>query len=265
MNLSELSLKALVDHVIGENPPSPYRTGPQLVDLFNLSGLNDTYPFDFSRREYALDRLIQINDSEQLHCLIELLIDSRIVGRENVENIAKNISEIIIHDGYEFESINGSFTLTGGNLNDPLTINTRFKDIRAQILKSIAEAEYFIWVAVAWFTDNEIARCLDQRASDGLSVIVLVNDDDLSKSRGVKFGAGVECHKIRPVTPKGDNTMHNKFMIIDMRTVSHGSYNFTNTAPYNNETYTIVEGRKNAEKFAKEFVKLMRRARSLAL
>ena len=54
--------------------------------------------------------------------------------------------------------------------------------------------------------------------------------------------------------------MHNKFCIIDLQTVIHGSYNWTNNAKYNDETIAIENSRELAEKFAKQFIKLKKQA-----
>jgi phosphatidylserine/phosphatidylglycerophosphate/cardiolipin synthase-like enzyme len=57
-----------------------------------------------------------------------------------------------------------------------------------------------------------------------------------------------------------ENLMHNKFCIIDLKTVIHGSYNWTNRARFNDETIEVVNSREVAEKFSDEFIKLKRTA-----
>jgi len=52
--------------------------------------------------------------------------------------------------------------------------------------------------------------------------------------------------------------MHHKFCIIDLKTVIHGSYNWTNKARWHNETISIDVSRELAEKFASEFLKMKR-------
>jgi phosphatidylserine/phosphatidylglycerophosphate/cardiolipin synthase-like enzyme len=52
--------------------------------------------------------------------------------------------------------------------------------------------------------------------------------------------------------------MHNKFCVIDLKTVIHGSYNWTKKAQYNHETLEIVNSYENAEKYAEQFLKLKR-------
>ena len=55
---------------------------------------------------------------------------------------------------------------------------------------------------------------------------------------------------------KYQNIMHHKFCVIDLKTVIHGSYNWTNKARWNKETISIDISRELAEKFASEFINL---------
>jgi phosphatidylserine/phosphatidylglycerophosphate/cardiolipin synthase-like enzyme len=54
--------------------------------------------------------------------------------------------------------------------------------------------------------------------------------------------------------------MHNKFCIIDLKIVIHGSYNWTNRAKFNNETIEVVSSHEVAEKFSDQFIQLKRTA-----
>ncbi|UZJ63204.1 phospholipase D-like domain-containing protein [Sphingobacterium sp. KU25419] len=58
--------------------------------------------------------------------------------------------------------------------------------------------------------------------------------------------------------PKGPYKyiMHNKFCVIDLKTVIHGSYNYTNKANFNNESISIETSRQIAEQYASQFIKL---------
>ena len=80
----------------------------------------------------------------------------------------------------------------------------------------LSYAQFMIWVAVAWFTDKELMRLLYKKSY-----------------------SWSKC-----------------FCILDLNKVIHGSYNWTNRAQYNKETFTISESREVAEKFAQEFIEL---------
>lgn len=50
--------------------------------------------------------------------------------------------------------------------------------------------------------------------------------------------------------------MHDKFCVIDLHTVVHGTFNWKKAANYNKETISIDRNRTTAESFADEFMKL---------
>jgi len=52
------------------------------------------------------------------------------------------------------------------------------------------------------------------------------------------------------------NRMHDKFCIIDLEYVMHGSYNWTATANYNEETLATALDREFVKKFADEFMRM---------
>ena len=52
------------------------------------------------------------------------------------------------------------------------------------------------------------------------------------------------------------NRMHDKFCIIDFEYVMHGSYNWTKTANFNDETLATALDRDFVKKFADEFIRL---------
>lgn len=53
------------------------------------------------------------------------------------------------------------------------------------------------------------------------------------------------------------NRMHDKFCIIDLDYVMHGSYNWTTTANRNKETLSTASDRNLFGEFAKEFMNLL--------
>ena len=52
------------------------------------------------------------------------------------------------------------------------------------------------------------------------------------------------------------NIMHEKFCVVDLQTVIHGTFNWTKAASYNKEHISIDCNRETAESFADEFMKL---------
>ena len=142
--------------------------------------------------------------------------------------------------------------------SDHLSIETKFENIKNQIISEINKAKFFIWVAVAWFTDRDLANELFKKNKQGLNVQIIVNDDAINSPLCSKFDDYFENYKI-PSDKKYKNLMHHKFCLIDMKRVIHGSYNWTLKAQYNNETITISEGRDIAEAFAEEFINIKKK------
>jgi Phosphatidylserine/phosphatidylglycerophosphate/cardiolipin synthases and related enzymes len=261
LKVSDLTLNAIKPYVTGDGAPTPYLSGPELIQFFNAFGLNDEYtreglPNSWSRNEYAYERLKEINGKPEFKTIIEALCDNRKVNKP--DDIAKEISELIKHDGYVLEKNELCiFKVSGSGLEDPVLIEAHFQEIKNQIIDSIRDAKFTIWVAMAWFTDKDIGNELRKKHHSGINVRVVVNDDETTKKYGLRFESrGIECTKVAPNSPWGKKLMHNKFCIIDLCKVIHGSYNWTSNAKFNNESITIVESRSLAEDFSSQFIEL---------
>ncbi len=139
--------------------------------------------------------------------------------------------------------------------NDSLEITTSFESIRNMIVEEIRNAKFVIWIAVAWFTDIELARELFKKQNEGIDVQLIVNDDPINASLIEKVEKYLKIYKI-PKNNSFDKLMHHKFCVFDLKKVVHGSYNWTIRAQFNNETATLITNRLSAESFAEEFIKL---------
>ena len=84
--------------------------------------------------------------------------------------------------------------------------------------------------------------------------------DDNEKNRNEEFDLSEEF-SIYWVSIESlyKNIMHDKFCIIDLYTVVHGTFNWTKAANYNKETISVDRNRTTAESFADEFMKLKKR------
>lgn len=256
-----LTLNAIKPYITGDGTPTPYMSGPALIEFFNAFGLNDEYtrvglPNSWSRSEYTYERLKEVNGTPEFKSLIEAIPDSRKIN--NPDDIAAQLSEIVKHDGYFLKKDDrGIYKVTGSEFSDPVQIAAHFQEIKNQIIESIQSARFTIWIAVAWFTDKDIGNELRLKHKKGVNVRVIVNDDDTTEKHGLDFYTkGIEYKKVSPSSPWGKKLMHNKFCIIDLRKVIHGSYNWTGSAQYNNESITITESRDLAEEFSRQFIEL---------
>ena len=164
MKISDLSLNALRAFVTGDGSPTPYLSGPELIKFFNAFGLSDEYtrqglPNSWSRNEYALERLKSLNGKIEFKSLVEALCDSRKVN--NPDDVAREIGEIIKHDGYTLtQNELGIFKVSGSGLEDPVLVESHFQEIKSQIIDSLRDAKFTIWIAMAWFTDKDIGTVL---------------------------------------------------------------------------------------------------------
>jgi hypothetical protein len=78
MKLSGRTIRQLAQIVTGDSKVSPYRTGPDLVRLFNEFGGNDVYGPGFPTRwVYAEERIKAILDTPDLARLVTHVFDAR--------------------------------------------------------------------------------------------------------------------------------------------------------------------------------------------
>ena len=176
---------------------------------------------------------------------------------KDLKNAVKEVNKIIKPEGYELiENTIGVYYISSADAyDDDASSAIHFEEVEAQLIAEIRKAKYLSWAAVAWFTNSKIYELLVEKRKEGLSVQVIILDDEINRNSGLHDSPRVFTFK---VPPRGhfNNIMHNKFCIVDLKTVIHGSYNWTNKANYNNETLDVETRRENAEKFADEFIKL---------
>ncbi|RZK44407.1 MAG: hypothetical protein EOO61_03895 [Hymenobacter sp.] len=265
MKLSSYSIDALKGIITGDSNITPKRKGPELIALFNQFGFRDLYEFgaggmpdQMSRTQYVLRRTTELNESKGLKGLIEFLVDYRNFSDHpqfNQQEVAKIISDIIKHDGYRLEEAQGLYKVIGADEPDEVEVQVHFEEIQKQIIEELQKAKYLIWVAVAWFTDPALFQILVQKKRAGVNVQIVIMDDDINGRAGLKFEEHFETYRIKPAGYY-KNLMHHKFCIVDLKTVIHGSYNWTVKAQYNKEQLSIETSRDLSEKYADQFIAL---------
>lgn len=139
--------------------------------------------------------------------------------------------------------------------------DAHFDNIQQQIIDHIELARFTVWIAVAWFTDKKIFQHLVKKSQQGINVQLIIVDDTINQKCGLNYEQYFETYRISK-HGEYENIMHNKFCIIDLETVLHGSYNWTNKAQYNYETIIIEKDCIFAEKFSEEFIRLKQKALS---
>lgn len=107
-----------------------------------------------------------------------------------------------------------------------------------EIMQELSEAKETIDVAMYYFTARELAYKLVEMSSKGVKVRVYLDEEQetagYSKSRFL-INEGI------PVRfESGSGLMHNKFCVIDAKTVITGSYNWTQKAEQQNDENVII-------------------------
>lgn len=119
-------------------------------------------------------------------------------------------------------------------------VKAHFEKIRNEILNEIDLANNEILVAVYWFTNLELFEKLISKIENGIKVQLIVHNDYINnRETGLPF---------QKLIDKGGefyfsdnfNPMHNKFCVIDNRTLINGSYNWTYYAENRNRENILI-------------------------
>lgn len=124
-------------------------------------------------------------------------------------------------------------------------VKAYFENIHLQIIDRIENAQSEIKICVAWFTDFEIYSKLVEKQKSGLNIEVIVANHRFNKKSKVDFKELLKHNgKIGYIGNLNDGSkdsfMHNKFCIIDNKTVITGSYNWSFKARMNDENILII-------------------------
>lgn len=182
-------------------------------------------------------------------------------ARELEPMLAKIVDDVYMESSDSF----GSYEYWGFRIK-PKTVDLEiesvkehdvtFHKIKDVIIQGIRNAKYTIWVAVAWFTDEDIYHELILRKQSGVHIRVITSDEQSNKYLLDKLVANFDTVKIAPHGWNQRNRTHDKFCIIDLEYVMHGSYNWSKNAINNDETWATALDRDFVKKFADEFLRL---------
>ena len=137
-------------------------------------------------------------------------------------------------------------------------VNVHFENIRQKVLSEIELAKSEIIVAVYWFTNQELFDKLLEKLDSQVNVQVIIHNDYINnRETGLPF---------QSIIDKGGefyfsdnyNPMHNKFCVIDNKTLINGSYNWTYYAENRNRENILVikEEQDTITAFHSEFQRL---------
>lgn len=140
--------------------------------------------------------------------------------------------------------------------NEYIEHNVHFSEIQNILIQGIRDAKYSIWAAVAWFTNEVIFKELLLKKEQGLNIRLIISDENENERLRIKLLENFNTTIIPKHGWNKYNRMHDKFCIIDFEYVMHGSYNWTKTANYNEETLATALDKSFVNKFADEFMKM---------
>jgi hypothetical protein len=134
-------------------------------------------------------------------------------------------------------------------------VKAQFDNIRQTILEELDKATDKIVVAVYWFTNQTLFQKLMSKVADGLKVELIIHNDYINnRETGLNFQSFIACGGEFYFSDTF-NPMHNKFCVIDGKTLINGSYNWTYYAEDRNRENILLikEENETVEAFLREF------------
>ncbi len=138
-------------------------------------------------------------------------------------------------------------------MNDFISKGT---EIKQRIISEINNSGQCIYLAMAYFTDKDIANALIESSNRGVIVDVILSSNlqnDIVKS--LLLDAGIKVHSFDTGDARG--IMHHKFCLIDNKIVINGSFNYSYNASTNNvENIQVSDDLSTYTQFHDEFDRL---------
>ncbi|MDP2455290.1 MULTISPECIES: phospholipase D-like domain-containing protein [unclassified Kaistella] len=130
-----------------------------------------------------------------------------------------------------------------------------FTNIEQVIIDSFDDALISIKISVAWFTNrNLINKLISLRREREIAIQILVDDNEINNKYFLNlFQTELKKNDIKIKKLNFRKFNHNKFSIIDNKTVITGSYNYTNRANRNLENIVVVHDLKTADYYDRIF------------
>jgi len=138
-------------------------------------------------------------------------------------------------------------------MNDLITNGAQIKQ---RIISEINNAEQSIKIAMAYFTDRDIAMSIIEAKNKKIEVAVILSSNTQNETVKLMLkGAGVIVHAFDTGDSRG--IMHHKFCLIDNKISINGSYNYSINASSNNiENIQVSDDLSTYNQFDSEFESL---------
>jgi hypothetical protein len=138
-------------------------------------------------------------------------------------------------------------------MNDLITIGS---EIKSRIINEVSKSTECINLAMAWFTDKDIAKAIIDANNRGVKVEVILSSNQQNDTVRKLFEEnGVKVYAFETGDSRG--IMHHKFCLIDNKTTINGSFNYSYNASTNNvENILVSDDLKTFTQFIDEFERL---------
>lgn len=115
-------------------------------------------------------------------------------------------------------------------MNDIITSGA---EIKQRIISEIENANQSIFLAMAWFTDRDIANAIIAAKNRNITIDIILSSNAQNETVKQMFkDSNVSIHAFETGDERG--MMHHKFCLIDNRISINGSYNYSYNASNNN-------------------------------
>lgn len=137
-----------------------------------------------------------------------------------------------------------------------------FENIKDEIIKKIKMSKKEILLMLAWFTEKEIFKSLEEKVNEGVQVKLILSNSEWNIILLERFKAlsmASDNFKVKTygsISPDINPFLHTKLCIIDGEYLMDGSYNWTKNAGRNKESYSFIDEKEIVEKCIVEFHKI---------
>ncbi len=104
MRISPKSAKVVRDVITGDSKLSPYRSGPELVQLFRRFGFQDEYGQGFpSRWKYTEEKIAELNGTQGLDDLLTTILNpvEFVEDQQQLASLIERLNRYLAFDGYQ--------------------------------------------------------------------------------------------------------------------------------------------------------------------
>lgn len=144
-----------------------------------------------------------------------------------------------------------------------MSVSAHFHSIQAELQRALATATNTIFVAVAWFTDEQLFETLLERIAVGVTVVVIIRNDVVNlNARALSWQRLLDAGGTLYFTPH-QPALHHKFCVLDDKIVATGSYNWTYGARRNRENVLVIDQPDVVSTFRQEFRVLLDEAQEV--